>query len=57
MGFWNRIKELFSFMRDNKAALFWSGCTVLFTLLFLYYFYTPPQAGIGHPARSGKRRT
>ena len=47
MGFWKRIEDLFSFVKDNGAVLLWTGASVLFTLLFLYYFYTPPLADIG----------
>ncbi len=47
MEFWNTLKNAVSFIKENKAVLFWSGCCVLFTLLFLYYFYTPPQSQIG----------
>ena len=40
-------KEIFSTLRMNLGLLVLVGCCVLFTVLFLYFFYMPPATDIG----------
>ena len=46
-AFFSFIKEIILGIRHNKMQLILSGCVVLFTLGFLYFFYIPPATSIG----------
>jgi len=47
MRFFTAFGETLINLWNNRGPLFWTALTVVLTLSFLFFFYTPPQAWVG----------